>query len=253
MKNKKIGILGYGQIGKAIREFYNTEYAVWIQEKTTPGSVFPDVIPLDVLHICIPWSKEFIDTVLREVRDHCPAGLTIIHSTVPVGTTQHIAKELGSHAGKFLVHSPVRGVHPDLKKGIETFPKYIGADFSGAGRLVAEHFIELGIKPVVLFKSKTSELLKLLDTTYYGLAIAFHAYAADLCERENVPFDPVMTAANKTYNEGYEELGKPGVVRPVLYPPDDGKIGGHCIIPNAKILSEQFGDDPLLGAILRHE
>jgi hypothetical protein len=35
------------------------------------------------------------------------------------------------------------------------------------------------------------------------------------------------------------ELGQGHVVRPILYPPD-GPIGGHCVVPNAKILSEEY-------------
>ena len=54
-------------------------------------------------------------------------------------------------------------------------------------------------------------------------------------------FDLVYTQANRTYNEGYEKLGKSEVKRPVLkhYP---GSIGGHCIIPNAKILNDSLAD-----------
>jgi hypothetical protein len=47
-----------------------------------------------------------------------------------------------------------------------------------------------------------------------------------------------MTDFNKTYNAGY--VLKPNVIRPVLYAPS-GKIGGHCVVPNAKILISQYG------------
>lgn len=98
----------------------------------------------------------------------------------------------------------------------------------------------------------TTELLKLLDTTYYGLAIAFHGYAEKLCERNHLDFNLVMTMANQSYNEGYQKLGKSNVVRPVLSAPGE-KIGGHCVIPNAEILLEQFGSDPILQAILKYK
>ena len=39
------------------------------------------------------------------------------------------------------------------------------------------------------------------------------------------------------------------VVRPVLYPPKDGKIGGHCVIPNAE-LCKKFFDSTVLDYIL---
>lgn len=246
MESKKIGILGYGEIGKAIATFYEDPFIhdPYLEEPLE----FPIGLELDVLHVCIPHKSalEFQATVKLAIRHYAQGGLVIIHSTVPVGTTA----ELGADH-KFIVHSPCRGVHPHLAEGIRTFPKYIGADFAGAGRLAFEHFEEIGIKPQVVHKSKATELLKLLDTTYYGLAIAYHAYAAKLCDAVGVNFEMVMTDANRTYNEGYVELGKPNVVRPVLFPPE-GPIGGHCVVPNAEILRGQFGDDAILEAILRH-
>ena len=246
--DKNIGILGYGEVGQAIASFYE---APFIQDIGT-NREFPQEIQMDILHICIPYiSKEqFFGAVKMAIEFHGKGALVFIHSTVPVGTTARIA-ELSGH--EFIVHSPVRGVHPKLAEGIKTFPKFIGSDSAGAGRLAAEHLTKLGIDPFILYKSASSELLKLLDTTYYGLAIAYHAYAQGLCEKNGVSFDMVMTEANKTYNEGYTKLGKANVVRPVLFAPEDGKIGGHCVIPNAEILREQFGSDAILEAILRHK
>ena len=65
-----------------------------------------------------------------------------------------------------------------------------------------------------------------------------------LCDEHNLDFMEVMTKYNNTYNEGYTKLGKLNVVRPVLYPTD--KIGGHCVIPNAKLLPRTKLIDGLL-------
>lgn len=242
-QDKKIGILGMGEIGKAIARFYPVHF-----EKDLDRNEFENQ-SLDFLHVCIPGNlPNFVDLVLENIKAYAHGAIVIIHSTVPVGTTKKI-----SDVHKFTVHSPCRGVHPNLYEGIQTFVKYVGADDAGTGRLVAEHFEKLGIKTSVVYKSETTELLKLLDTTYYGLAIAFHSYAQKLCDQQGVNFDVVMTDANGSYNQGYWQLEKRNVIRPVLYPPKDDKIGGHCVVPNAKLLKEQFGDDPLLDSILRHE
>lgn len=241
---KKIGILGYGEVGQAIASFYTDPF---IQDLDTLK--FPNGMQFDVLHICIPYfGPQFLIEVEHAIKYWAQGALVFVHSTVPVGTTAKIGE-----FHKMVVHSPVRGVHPNLAKGIKIFPKYVGADFAGAGRLAGEHLVEIGIQPVILFKSQTSELLKLLDTTYYGMAIAFHDYAAKLCEQTGTNFDMVMTEANRSYNRGYSKLGKSNVMRPVLFPPEGSKIGGHCVIPNAELLREQFGDDVILQTILRHK
>jgi UDP-N-acetyl-D-mannosaminuronate dehydrogenase len=241
-----IGILGYGEVGKAISSFYERPYVYDISS----GQTFPDDISLDILHVCIPFNDaaNFQATVKYAIMKWCKGGLVIIHSSVPVGTTEEIQEH-----HKMTVHSPVRGVHPNLAEGIRTFPKYVGGDNAIATATAAEHLRALGIPVVQVYRSRATELLKLLDTTYYGLAIAFHAYARNLCDQEGVPFEVVMTEGNRTYNEGYVKLGKGNVVRPVLFAPADGKIGGHCVIPNAKLLEQTYGGDVILDAILRHE
>ena len=59
-----------------------------------------------------------------------------------------------------------------------------------------------------------------------------------------VDFDAVATEFNETYNDGYTKLGKKNVIRPVLFV-DDKPIGGHCIIPNAKILDKYLKSEAI--------
>lgn len=218
-----IGILGYGEVGRAIAKFYT-------RPKIKSRSRDDGLTDIEVLHICIPYTNNFVKTVKETIRTAKPT-ITIIHSTVAVGTTQKI--------GGMVVHSPIRGVHPNLFTGIKTFVKYIGADDKRAARLAREHLAGLGIHTKVFYPSKTTELGKLLDTTYYGLCIAFHGEIAKMCRTYNLDFDQVATEFNSSYNEGYKKLGLTQVIRPVLTPPNPA-IGGHCIVPNAKILKHSF-------------
>ncbi len=241
MKNQKVGVLGYGEIGQAIAKFYKNPLIRDLDINTFEEN-------LDVLHVCLPYLKDFQKIVSDNITKYKP-NLVIIHSTIGLGSTLSLYKKFGN-----VVHSPVRGVHPNLYKGIKTFVKYVGADDKRLGLKAAKHLESLGIKNVkVLESSKTSELGKLLDTTYYGVCIAFHDYANKICTKQKINFADVMTDFNKTYNEGYKKLGMANVIRPVLFPPKNNKIGGHCVVPNAEILKSLFGEDPLLKSILRHK
>lgn len=240
-KEKQIGILGYGEIGKAVARFYESPL---IRDIDTNEFV----VNLDVLHVCIPFIDNFYEIVSENITEYRPR-LVIIHSTVGVGETKKLYDRFGN-----VVHSPVRGVHPNLYEGIKTFVKYVGCDREDLGVLVSAHFNSIGIeKTKVCVPSATTELGKLLDTTYYGLCIAFHAYATKVCSSEKVKFEDVMTEFNTTYNEGYAKLGKSNVLRPVLKAPSDDVIGGHCVVPNANILKNIFGSDPILESIIRHK
>jgi len=229
-KQQKIGILGYGEVGRAIAKFYH---------KPKIKDLYRDdgLAGVDILHICIPYNEKFVKTVKKEIKNIKPK-LTIIHSTVMPGTTKKIIAGL-PRVCRGVVHSPVRGIHPYLYSGIKTFVKYIGAENKKAGELAKKHLESLGIKTGVLYPAATTELGKLLDTTYYGLCIAWHGEMKKMCDKFGVDFEKAVTDFNETYNQGYKKLGLSHVVRPVLYPPKGG-IGGHCIIPNAKILKKYF-------------
>jgi hypothetical protein len=218
-----IGILGYGEIGNAIGKFYKNPKIKDLKRDDGLAGV-------EVLHVCIPWSDRFVEIVKKEISEIQPK-LTIIHSTVAPGTIKKI--------GGTTVHSPVRGVHPNLYKGIKTFVKYIGADDKKAALLAKKHLESLGIKTKVFYPSVTTEMGKILDTTYYGVVIAWHGEMKEICDKFGIDFDQTVTEFNTTYNEGYAKLGKKNVIRPVLYPPQQGKPK-HCIVPNATILSKYY-------------
>lgn len=219
----KIGILGFGEVGRAIAKFYkNPKIKDLDRDDVLEG--------VEILHVCIPWSDNFIKIVKGEIKKIKPK-LVIVHSTVAPGTIKKL--------GKIVVHSPIRGIHPKLFEGIKTFVKYIGADNKKAGNLAKKHLESLGIKTKVFYPSVTTEALKLWDTTQYAWFIILNKEIKKWCSKKRLDFEKVYTDANKTYNEGYLKLGRPEVRRPYLkYMP--GKIGGHCVIPNCRLLDTEF-------------
>ena len=190
--------------------------------------------------MCIPYSDDFVDQVCECIEKETPKNV-IIHSTVQVGTTRKIVEQRGLIN---ICHAPVRGVHPNLHEGLKTFPMYVGYDETqhATKDFIGELLFLLGgigVKVKIVNKFETSELAKIASTSYYGMCIAFHAEINSLCDEMGLDFEEVMTEWNKDYNKGYKKLDMDHVVRPVLTPPD-GAIGGHCIIPNAKLLKDFY-------------
>lgn len=236
-----IGILGIGEVGSAIKKIIEKKHKVFIADKKEDQIAGNKI---DILHICIPYSDSFTKTVIRAINNYQPK-LTIIESTVAPGTTNIIYKQTKG----LICHSPIRGIHPNLYQGIKTFVKYIGPTSLAAGRKAKKYYLDLGLK-VSLFKAaKSTEIAKLMDTTYYGWNIVFQKEMHKICENNKIDFEEAYTQWNKTYNQGYKKLKMPHVIRPVLKNVE-GKIGGHCVISNCEILDKTL-TDPVSKIILK--
>lgn len=230
--NARIGIVGYGEIGSSLEAVYlDFTKLVFIKDLERDDGLHD----IDILNICIPFSENFENIVAKYITNITPR-LTIIHSTVLPNTTKNIIQKTNN---SMIVHSPVRGVHPKLYDGIKTFVKFIGAETPEAASEAEKHLNSLCIKTEVCKNTTSTELGKMLSTTYYGLCIAWHGEVQKLCNMYDVRFREVMTRFNETYNDGYSKLGKSNVIRPVLFPPN-AQIGGHCVIPNCELLDEIF-------------
>lgn len=225
-------IIGFeGEVGSAIKEILQEAYPDHVSGIDVHGKHTDSFGSLtgsfDIMHICFGHSKDFIK-IVQEYQKRYQPTYTVIHSTVPLGTT-----EILNHTS-YTVHSPIRGLHPKLKQGILTFPKFIGGP---AASHVADYFRKAGMKVVIFDRSATTEALKLFDTEYYRHCIEFAQRVKKYCDKHQLNFSEVYTIPNITYNEGYTELGYPEYVRPVLQPIMK-EIGGHCLLPNQKLIKE---------------
>lgn len=208
-------IVGMGQVGTALSGLFP-------QAKTYDSTdAHTGIEYSDVLHICFPYTKDFIDYVLSYQALVKPS-ITVIHSSVPVGTSD----ELGA------VYSPVRGVHPNLEQGMRTITKYFAGLKAPA---IAAEFVMVGVPTRVIADTRTLEAAKLWDTTAYGLSILLEKEIWKYCKDNQLDFELVYREFTMTYNIGYRKLGMPHVQRPWLMH-SEGRIGGHCVIPNAELL-----------------
>ena len=220
-------VIGMGEIGAPIYKILSDIYEVDAYDQKYV-ELRQDLY--DIIHICfghkegeekefVRWVKEYQERFLK------PTGLTVIHATVAVG----VSKELGA------VHSPVVGLHPRIEEGIRTFIKFFSGDRAGE---VAEVFRRCGLRVYVADNSNSTELLKILDTTYYALCIEYTKNIKRLCRKYDVPFE-LWTIYNDSYNRGYDKLGYGDFHRPNLVPIMQ-KQGGHCTINNCGLLDDPF-------------
>lgn len=214
-------IVGYGEIGKALYHILLPHYNVSVIDK---GCTKIEKYNPYIMHICFPYSKDFIKQVKAYQKQYKPK-YTVIHSTVPIGTSRKCNA----------IHSPVTGIHPNLTESLTTFTKWMGGKNASE---VANYFRRAGIKVHLEDKQETTELLKIQCTTFYALMIEF-------CKDMKVQMDKIgsdygsFILWNENYNQGYEKLGYPEFKKPLLEPIMT-RQGGHCTIPNLELLDTKF-------------
>ena len=220
---QKTLVIGKGEVGVSLFNVLKKVYYDTYIKDVEPI----DLENIDVLNICFPYSDKFEEYV-KEYQTLYNPKLTIIHSTVPVGTS----RKLGA------VHSPIHGKHPNLEQGILTFVKYVGCDNRDRAFEASKFLARAGIVTKVVKNAETSEMSKIYCTTQYGLNIVLMKEMYAMCEKYDADFDEAYKQWNKNYNDGYSELGMPQFRRYFL-DHNPGKIGGHCVINNAKLLQEE--------------
>jgi UDP-N-acetyl-D-mannosaminuronate dehydrogenase len=224
---KQVVVVGLGEVGKPLLQLISRHRpAIGVDL-----SAVENVGPVEVLHLCYPFQiPDFVAECARYIELYQPE-LTVINSTVAVGTTRKVAERTGTA----VVNSPVRGKHARMLEELSSYAKFVGPIDARAGELAAAHFDSLGLKTNVLSSPEATELAKLTETTYFGLMIAWAQELERYCDLTGTSYEEIVSF--------YEEIS---FFPKVKYFP--GVIGGHCVMPNIEIL-RKFNPSSLLEAI----
>jgi UDP-2-acetamido-3-amino-2,3-dideoxy-glucuronate N-acetyltransferase len=225
-------VIGLGETGKPLFDVLASTYnTIGVDLKLDK----PTKQKMDFINVCLPWSKDFV-SIVKEYQEFFEPSLTIIHSTVPIGTTKQIPQA---------VHSPILGMHNNMLESIRKFTKWVGGEYIYAKS--AELYLGVaGIMCRTVDSSDFTEALKLRCLSKYGMSIAFAQYEKELCESIGMDYDLIMEW-DLNYNKNVDYKYH----RPVLTPP--GKmIGGHCVIPGTRILQSQY-PNRILEEVLKYD
>ena len=224
MASRSSLIIGNGEIGKALKIVLEKKSKVDIRDIEST-----DIYAPKILHICYPYSDSFVETTRGYMERYNP-DLVIIYSTVAIGTCD----QLGA------VHSPIEGRHPDLAESIMVVPRWLGSSDEKALKMAREFWRPLVKIIRVVPKADMTEFLKLRSTARFGINLVFADYENKVAKELEMPWKNLVQF-DSDYNDMYDYLGYIENKRYLLFPPD-GEIGGHCVVPNAKLLDKQFPD-----------
>jgi len=237
--SERILIIGLGEVGRPLYEILSEKftdvYGYDSDRSKTVHELKAIPKPIEIMHIAYPYTGgEFIDSTINYIRSFNPR-LVIIHSSIPPRTTRLIQSKTNS----MIAYSPVRGKHPNLKEHLRFWTKWISAVNQAGTELAKRHLEEAGFKVKVAKDPESLELAKLWETIYRAAMIA--------CWQEIHRISKDLGADIKVIAEFIQEVHKVLGDRPLYYP---DVIGGHCLIPNTRILAE-IVDSDLLSFILK--
>lgn len=175
--------------------------------------------PCSVLHICYPFQiGNFIAVTVDYIRKLRP-DLTILHSSVPPGTTREIQSLVPNC---FVAYSPVRGKHPRMEADLMQYRKFVAAPYSSSLAAAREHLTGAGFRVAVMPSPELTELIKLLETTYLGVLIAWSQEMERLAAKYGGSIGDV--------NSLTEEMD----ALPSHIVPDATAV--NCVLPDVKLL-----------------
>lgn len=230
-------VIGLGEVGQALFNILKSTYPETYAYDIKTGDVLHSPVA-DIIHICIPYTDNFIEIVNTYI-GHIEPKYVVIHSTVPVGTTRKITENTSCK----VFYSPIRGHHENMEKEILVYLKYIASDNCITDE-IGRYFEKAGIRTKLMSDTKSAELMKLLELYRYGLYIAGAKEQENICKHFDKNYGLIVTEFEETSNDGLIELGKIHQCQPILWPFKD-YVGGHCTVEDMEILLKQI-EMPLL-------
>jgi UDP-N-acetyl-D-glucosamine dehydrogenase len=181
-----------------------------------------------------------IDAATRDIASNLGDGTLVVYeTTLPVGTTRdRFGPILGEGSGKqldrdfYLAFSPERVLVGRVILDLQRYPKIVGGTSDESTRRAVDFYrsaLDEGTEVMRVANAETAEMVKLAETTYRDVNIAYANELARFAARNGIDVMEVIGAAN---SQPYSHIHQPGV-----------GVGGHCIPVYPHFL---FNDDPEL-------
>ena len=224
----KVLLIGNGAVGTALAEIIRRYHDLTVYDKE--AATVKDESEYDVMHICYPWHTGFAETTINYIQKFSPE-LTLIESTVKPQTTQTIfcsTPHDSKYEPKLICHSPVRGLHVNLRWGLESYTKFIGPTSLKAGLIAERYYQSLKMKTHLCAGSTESECMKLFNLSYYASQIAFFQEVERKAKEYGICYSDVIK-----FFESTTEQSDGQAPRPVF---KGNNIGGTCVMPGLRLM-----------------
>ena len=259
MFTMKIGIIGQGYVGTAIKVGFEPHYTVETYDKydgwKTTIQLTDLVETCQVIFVCVPTPMnkdgschtDIVEGIVKKIDDrvdlaNIPKPTVVIKSTVPPGTTDRLHRK---YKGVDVIFNPEFLTEMNFIEDFKNQSRIIlGGVRRGTSLLRQVYSKVFPHATIVKTNAKYAETVKYFINCFLGTKVSFANEMKMLCDEIDIDFDKVVEYA--TYDE---RLGKSHWA----VPGPDGELGfgGHCLPKDISAIVNGYGDMELLQAVLK--
>ena len=249
----KIGIVGQGFVGTAIREglshiFNMQTYDKFKEEASTCSSLEELSRKVEILFVCLPTpmnkdgscNLSIIESVIEELDGYKNNNIAIIKSTIPPGTTERLNSQCQNLK---VVFSPEFLTEANFIDDFKNQNRVIIGGPRPASTKVKNLFTKAfpGIT-IIKTGSNTAESVKYFTNCFLAVKVGFANEFKQICDKVNVDFDKVVEYGLHDKRIGSTHFSVPG---------PDGRLGfgGSCFPKDLNALisiASESGVKPLV-------
>ena len=249
----KIGIIGQGYVGTALKvgfeDYYNVEtYDKYDLTKSTRSSIKRVVESTDVIFVCVPTPMRkdgtcytgIVEEVIREINETADGHIVVIKSTIPPGTTDRINAE---YTKSTVIFNPEFLTEANFIDDFKNQNRIIlGGDRKGTSKVRQLYSRLFPQATIVKTGAKHAEMVKYFTNCFLATKVSFANEMKHICDSIDLDYDKVVEYA--TYDErlGKSHWSVPG-------PDGDLGFGGHCLPKDLSAMVNGFDTLGLLEAV----
>ena len=213
----KIGIVGQGYVGTAVKTVFKKHYDVLTFDLnrllSNTETLHELVNTTDIVFVCVPTpmnpdgscNLDIVNSVVRDINETVNAGqdgkIVAIKSTVPPGTTDRLNKEC-EHIS--VIFNPEFLTEANFIEDFRNQSRIIiGGVRPATTKLRQVYSLAFPDATIVKTGSKTAEMVKYMTNTFLATKVSFANEMYQICDKMNIDYDKVVEYS--TYDE---RLGK---------------------------------------------
>tara|TARA_Y100000590_G_C15734283_1_gene1018024 strand:+ start:2730 stop:3575 length:846 start_codon:yes stop_codon:yes gene_type:complete len=230
----KIGILGQGYVGTAIKIGFEPYYTnlntfdKFLKEKSSVKNLEELVECSDIIFVCLPTPMKktgecdisIVEEEIKKINQYSNENkIVIIKSTVPPGTTQKINQ---NNEKINIIFNPEFLTELNFLEDFKNQNRIIlGGNLEGVNVVEKMYQKVFQETPVIKTDSKTAEMVKYITNTFLATKVSFANEMKILCDSIEIDYNEVIEYALYDQRLGSSHWAVPG---------PDGKFGfgGSC-------------------------